>query len=587
MTSSRRQPLPPPPRPRAPRSTRRRSYRQFQPPPEADTILLPDLRQDSRFPVRPDTGVLERAQPGRPRPGGRHSAPATGSQRPAPASPRRAWVSRAVLLVILGMQAVISLRLDSTASGDEARSLYSGHMEWGHLLHGTALQGDYPSYFSGAPVLYPLLGALADTAGGLAAARAVSLAAMLATTALLYMLTRRLFNERVGLCAAVIFSGTGPALFLGHLATCDAPGLFLLALAAWTAVRTAAFRWPAWLLAAPAAALAAADTYVSLLYVPTVAALAALAGWPHRRARALLPPAALTAVTGALLAVALRLAGPAYLRGIEVTAASPPGGNAPVRPLLWDCLRWGGVPFALAVAGAVCYARRAENEPGEQIAPPGGRWRRSLLGMVLTGTALMAPVWQIRVHSGTSLFSHIGFGLFFAAPLAGVGLARIIGDHFRRAQVGVAVWGAALVLGMMQATALSGAWPDSRQPVQQMSRYLRPGARYLVEEAEVPIYYLRRYPDAQPDQFTATSSISYATRQGQVLTGTAGYLSAIGDGYFRMIAYDGRVTPALDLALARALRASPRYRLAAAIPSGAGSVTCYIWVERDHPPRRR
>ena len=37
-----------------------------------------------------------------------------------------------------------------------------------------------------------------------------------------------------------------------------------------------------------------------------------------------------------------------------------------------------------------------------------------------------------------------------------------------------------------------------------MSRYLQPGAHYLVEVDEVPIYYLRHHADAQPDQFTST-----------------------------------------------------------------------------------
>ena len=48
-----------------------------------------------------------------------------------------------------------------------------------------------------------------------------------------------------------------------------------------------------------------------------------------------------------------------------------------------------------------------------------------------------------------SLQKHIGFGLFFAAPVRrGRCWRAIVGDHFRRAQVGIAIWGAALVLGM-------------------------------------------------------------------------------------------------------------------------------------------
>ena len=138
-------------------------------------------------------------------------------------SSRRTWISRGILAVVLCVQAALSLRMSNTAFEDEALYLYSGHLEIAHWLHGAALQGDYSSVLFRGPRLYPVLGALADNVGGLAAARAVSLLAMLTTTGLLYSMTRRLFNERVGLCAAVIFSVTESALFLGHLATYDAP----------------------------------------------------------------------------------------------------------------------------------------------------------------------------------------------------------------------------------------------------------------------------------------------------------------------------------------------------------------------------
>ena len=92
--------------------------------------------------------------------------------------------------------------MQNTAFEDEALYLYTGRMETAHLLYGTRFTAAYATYFSGAPVLYPVLGGVRRGGGGLAAARAVSLLAMLAITALLYSLTRRLFDERVGLCAA-------------------------------------------------------------------------------------------------------------------------------------------------------------------------------------------------------------------------------------------------------------------------------------------------------------------------------------------------------------------------------------------------
>ena len=547
-----------------------------------DTVMLAKFSRQSDAllgpagPPAPPDAPGESTRTLRP-PRGKHGS---GPMRSVTSSRRRTWISRAVLLAILCVQAALSLRMSNTAFEDEALYLYSGHLEISHLLHGAPLQGDYASYFSGAPVLYPVLGALADDVGGLAAARAVSLLAMLGTTALLYSLTRRLFNERVGLCAAVVFSVTESALFLGHLATYDAPALFLLALASWIVVRTATFRWPGYLLAALPIALAVATKYAAGLFVPTIVALSALAAWPYRGRKALIPPVALGAAVAALLGGALYLAGPAYLTGVRFTTTARAAGTTATSLLLRDSLMWGGLPFALAVIGAVAYALRPRTEPGELIAPPGGRLWRITLGVVLTGTALLAPADQIHIHTLTSLQKHIGFGLFFAAPLAGVGLARIVGDHFRRAQVGIAIWGAALVIGMTQANDLFTAWPDSNGLVSVMSHYLQPGAHYLVEVDEVPIYYLRSHQDAQPSQFTSTYFISYTDRQGQTLGGNAGFAASIKADYFKVVAYSGQVTPAVDDILARALRSNPDYRLAKSITDGNGTVLYYVWVRR-------
>jgi hypothetical protein len=506
----------------------------------------------------------------------RHRA---GSDVALSSSPRRRWLSRAVLVLIMALQTVLTVRMHNTAFEDEALYLYVGHLEIAHWLHGAALQGDYPSYFSGAPVLYPVLGALADSIGGLAAARAVSLIEMLAAAGLLYTMTRRLFNERVGLCAAAIFSVAEPTLFLGSLATYDATALCLLAVAAWLVVRTAAFRWPVYLLAAPVVVLAVATKYASLLFVPSVIALAGLAAAPRLGRKALIAPVALGVTTAGLLAGTLYLAGPDYLTGIKFTTLNRFQGTASTSSLLWDSVQWIGAPFALAVIGAVAYTIRPATETAERIASAGSRLRRAVLGAVMAGSILLAPAEQIRIHTVVSLQKHVGFGLLLAAPIVGVGLARVVGDHFRRTQIGIAVWGAALTLGMTQANNLFNAWPNSTVLVADMARYLRPGAHYLVEVDEVPIYYLRHDADAQPDQFTTTFFIGYVGKRGGYLTGSAGYVAAIKAGYFQVVAFNYQTTPAVDAVIARTLAADPDYRLAAVIPNGNGTVTQYIWVK--------
>ena len=197
----------------------------------------------------------------------------------------------------------------------------------------------------------------------------------------------------------------------------------------------------------------------------------------------------------------------------------------------------------------------------------------------MAGSALLAPIEQIRIHTETSLFKHVGFGLMIAAPIAGLGLARIIGDHFRRAQIGIAIWGASLAIGMTAADNLFQAWPNTSVFIADLARYTRPDGRYLVEVDEVPIYYLRNNPGAQPRQFTSTYYIGYTTRQRQFLTGDAGYVAAIKAGYFNVVAFNYQTTPAVDAVLAQTLAADPDYSLAEVIPNGDDTVRQYIWVK--------
>jgi hypothetical protein len=551
---------------------------------EADTVMfasaravLPDATRENRFHGLDDP----RNRTTGPRSARHQKAAHQKNARPAGADrlSRRVWVSRGVLVLIMVLQAALTLRMSNTAFEDEGLYLYVGHLEIRHLLHGAALQGDYPSYFSGAPVLYPVLGALADSIGGLAAARALSLLEMLAVTGLIYSMSRRLFNERVALCAAVGYAVTEPALYLGHLATYDATALLLLTLATWLVVRFSAQARPLYLLAAPVLVLAVATKYATLLFVPSVIGLAGLVASPRLGRKTLVTSAALGAATVALLVGVAYLAGPDYLTGFKFTTFDRFEGTTSTQSLLWDVAQWIGVPFLLAVIGAVGWVARPFTDRSERVGPGGSRARRALLGGLMAGSALLAPIEQIRIHTETSLYKHVGFGLMLAAPIAGVGLARIIGDHFRRTQIGIAIWGASLAIGMTCANNLFDSWPDSSVFVADLARYVHPGDRYLVEVEEVPIYYLRDNPGAQPRQFTSTYFIGYTTKQGQYLTGNAGYIAAIQAGYFNVVAFNYQTTPGVDAVLAKTLAADPHYSLADVIANSGDTVRQYIWVK--------
>ena len=89
-------------------------------------------------------------------------------------------------------------------------------------------------------------------------------------------------------------------------------------------------------------------------------------------------------------------------------------------------LRFGSPRSLWSAFGAARYAVEARNERNELVALTGSRRRRSALGVVLAGTALLALAEHLYQNTDNLLDTQICFGLFFAAPMAGVGLARLL-----------------------------------------------------------------------------------------------------------------------------------------------------------------
>lgn len=497
---------------------------------------------------------------------------------------RRRTVALAMLAAVLVVQAALSLRLANSAFEDEALYIWAGHVEIGSLFHGAPNYGGFGSYFSGAPVLYPVLAAAVDSVLGLAGVRALSLLFMLTATACLYGLTRRLFNERAGLCASALFAVSMPTLFLGHFATYDAMAVCLLALTAWLLVVIAPRHW-AWAAAvAPVAALAVGVKYASALFLPTLALLYVLAAYrDHYMRRALLRGALFGAATFALLGGGLVASG--YLSAIQSTTTARAHGDTPAWQILQDSTRWAGLLVAVALVGTVTYARTARlaEIPGWRRAVPGRRWR-TCLGVLLTGTALLAPAYQIHLQTETSLQKHVGFGLFFAAPMAGVGVTRLMGAHFKFPQWAIAIGVLALTLGLSQSASSFGSWPDTRYLIPQLSYTVRPGQHWLGDPKEGPVYYLSRARRTHYQDWLSFFFIDYSTRDGRHLTGVPGYRAAVREGYFDgvVLDYSGGLAPAEE-AVRQEMRITGRYRLTGSLPyrtsTGAGHFE--IWVRQQ------
>jgi hypothetical protein len=488
---------------------------------------------------------------------------------------RPGWRARAAarwpLLAVLVVQAGLSLRLiwSNTAFQDEALYLRAGHLEWARWLHHAPIP-DFPAYFSGAPVVYPPLGALADSIGGLAAARILSLCFMLGVTSLLWATTARLYGQRAALLAAGLFATLAGTQFLGAFATYDAMALSLLALAAWLGVRSADCRF--WtrtalgLAAGVSLAIADAAKYATALFTPVVLVVVALAVWRRQPGSAWL--AAVLVVLWSwltLILLAIAVGGRQYWLGVTTSTLARPQSDAAVTTVLKSAYVWTSLILVLAVIGAVLAALSTT--------------RGKLLPAVLATAALLAPAEQARLHTTVSLQKHVVFGAWFAAIAAGYAMAR-----FSRVDPGRG-WAAVLALpivastlfgSMGQAAALYRVWPNAAGVVAVLrsAAHSHPG-HYLAEDYDVEAFYLR--DDVPWERWSSTyNPFSY---QG-LPPGLPSYQAAISSHYFSLVILDFGDTEATDLQITADMRRAGGYYVMAR----AGRFT--VWASRMPAPAR-
>ena len=112
-----------------------------------------------------------------------------------------------------------------------------------------------------------------------------------------------------------------------------------------------------------------------------------------------------------------------------------------------------------------------------------------------------------------------------------------------------------------------------------LSRYLKPGGYYLIEEPSVVNYYLRKkIPFLRVDGTYYFSYTDRATKQQ--LVNAPGYALAIQQRYFAAIVIRFGITPVADGEIIQAIDAYKDYRLAATVPyrDGYGAGNYQIWV---------
>ena len=308
--------------------------------------------------------------------------------------------------------------------------------------------------------------------------------------------------------------------------------------------------------------------YVALLFAPSIIAVALLcvagSGW---RVRARLTALAGVVVGAAVpLGLATVLTSGRFIKGFVFSTVSRTVTN-PVSAgqLLDHAAGWLVPTLAIAVAGAIITVAR-----------------RQPVGVLLLATGLLPVVSQAISHELTSLDKHIAFGIFFLAPLGGLAVSTVLDAGRRRRAVGatfVAVALGAVVyagVGVSTARALYGDWSGSSRFVEVLRTQVRPASgRYLVEESEVPRYYLRGTIGGW--QWTGTYFFQYKTRSGSLLTGVDAYRAALRDRYFDLVALRFGPTATLDWQLKRELDNPQLYRLIARVPLGPGLSDWFIW----------
>ena len=455
------------------------------------------------------------------------------------------------LLAVLAVQAALSVSMvrTETAFGDEALYLSAGHLEWSHWLHGTQIPA-YQTWFSGAPAIYPPIGAIADSLRGLAAARLLSLVFMLGVTSVLWSTAKRLLaDERAAFFAAALFAVLAPTLHLGSFATYDALALLLLAAATWCAAGVRGQHPARRMIAAGILlALANATKYATALYDPTVVCVIILSSWPDVGWKAAFRRAAfLAGVAVAVLAVLLALGGPGYLTGISLTTTGRVHGTDTASLVFADAWSWTAIVVVPAViAAVVCAVRR--------------QWQQALLLAILALSALLAPADQARIQTATSLDKHVDFGAWFAAIAAGYLLSSLS----RRRVAVLAVWLVAWIplasMDMAQAHAMID-WPDVTGLVKVVQPMTAHGGRFLVDTTDILQYYL---PNTTWRQWSSTQNDNPEY-----------YQQAIARHYFSVVVLSFSQTLAMDYAIALDLSENSKYQLAAKVSSG--KTVFYVW----------
>ncbi len=419
----------------------------------------------------------------------------TSSSPLRPPARRLSWPLIAVLVV----QAAFSLSLvwSNTAFGDEADYLLQGRLEWAHWLHGLPIPALNDS---GAPQIYPPIGALANAIGGLAGARILSLCFMLAATVLLYLVARRLFGFRAAIMGSALWALSEPALRLAF-ATYDPLACLLVALSAWLAVQAGMRRRHAELVAASACVLALASitAFSFAIMIPVVAGVSFLVWREQAGLRlALWFTFWLTGATGFFVVAGMTLLH-LWHDALGSTVGRVNGLGAGISAVASSAWSWDGLIFAVAIAG-VALAFATEKS-----------LNRKLLVLSLAVSGLIVPLYQAHIGTSWSLDKHMSACSWFLAMAAGYTFSRV---NLKPAVAALAAVGALsypAITGLWYARETFHLWPNESALIRDVRPVLGTGSLLTYSDGNsIPEYYLLSDPSDWPKWDTGSARLGIA-----------------------------------------------------------------------------
>jgi hypothetical protein len=474
-------------------------------------------------------------------------------------------LARLPMWLILTAQGFLTWRLSDIANSDEALYIDAGHDLFAHLLHGVPYP-PYGSYLSGAPAAYPVVASVLDSVGGLEFVRLFSLLCLMVCTVCVQRSTQHLFGRRASLFAALVFATSGSVLFIGKLATFDAPCIALIGLALALAVTQSSVTTGA--LIGVLLALAATTKYVGIAFAPVVVVLILLCN-DARTVRGYVRPFA-RATTATLVCAGMLLFG--YWRwgasirpGLQFTTT---GRRAldyqPFTILVRSVVDDIGLLVVLAAVALVLLAKRR-------------RWKKFLIAGACIGAGALLPVSQIRIHEFTSLDKHTAFSALFLAIPAGLALDYAFTRRGATKVAAAAVIWLLLIDGLWRSQ-LQYAWPTTLLKALSAVEARPVPGDYISTDGDA----LRYYSKADPMITWESSSIAYSLF-GQT---TPLIVTAIRSNHYAGFVYQtGVTTPAVHRSQAtvtKTLAHDPFYRLVTTFrvsPYVKGK--WYVWQKRD------